>query len=511
MNKILKFFKSRLFVFAAILVLQVLFYIVLLMNIVELHPAIRAGMVIAGIGLAVYLAYKNQDPTYKLIWITLICVSPLLGILMYFFFSQRKIGRKLRRKLKEAGEGALLQLEQDEEVYKNIERADKGVARISDYIRETCYYPIYSDTGTEYFGTGEDFFERLVLELKGARRYIFMEYFILKRGYMLDTILDILKEKAAAGVEVRVMYDDMGCMFELPLHFVKKLERFGIKCAIFNRVKPALNSLFNNRDHRKITVIDGHTAFVGGANIADEYINLTKPFGIWKDACLMIKGKAAWGFLQMFLQMWDGNQKEATDTEALRPEDRTKADAGCGGFIQPFDDSPLYDVNVCERVYLNLIGRAKEYLYITTPYLILNDALTNAFIAAAISGVDVRIAVPHIPDKKGVFYVTRGSYRQLLESGVRIYEYTPGFLHSKICVCDDELAVVGSINMDYRSLFLQFECAALLYKTKTVEAVKRDFLDLLEVSEEMTLEKVKKWPWYVRLAETVCGVFAPMF
>ncbi|HIV16683.1 MAG TPA: cardiolipin synthase [Candidatus Alectryocaccobium stercorigallinarum] len=511
MNKILKFLKSRLFIFTVILVLQVLFYVVLFMNIVDLHPAIRVIIVAGSIVLAMYLMYKNQDPTYKVIWIALICISPLFGILMYFFFSQRKIGRKLRRKLKKAEEKALDELEQDKETYWKVEQSDKGVARISDYIRETCYFPAYGDTDTEYFGTGEDFFERLVLELKKARRYIFMEYFIFKRGYMLDTILDILKEKAANGVDIRIMYDDMGCMFELPLRFVKKLEKYGIKCAIFNRVKPALNSLFNNRDHRKIVVIDGHTAFVGGANIADEYINVIKPFGRWKDACLMMKGKAAWGFLMMFIQMWDGHQRESTDVKALRPTEGIAENTGQGGFVQPFDDSPLFETNVCERVYLSLINRANDYLYITTPYLILNDALTNAFIAAAISGVDVRIAVPHIPDKKGVFYVTRSSCRQLLESGVRIYEYTPGFLHSKICVCDDELAVVGSINMDYRSLFLQFECAALLYKTKTVADVKKDFLNICEVGEEMTLEKVKKWPWYVRFAEAVCGLFAPMF
>lgn len=511
MKKVRGIITSRIFVFFAIIGLQAWFYIALAMGIADLHPAINITITVVSIMLAFYLIYKNQDPTYKLVWIMAICLLPVFGILMYFFFSQRKMGRKLRRELKSMEQESVRYLEQEDQAFGEIVQADKGIARLSEYIRETRYFPIYGDTETTYFDSGESFFEQLVEELQNAKRYIFMEFFVIKAGYMSNTILDILKKKAAEGVEVRFMYDDMGCIFELPLHFDRELKKHGIKCVVFNKIRPALNSLFNNRDHRKIVIIDGHTSFVSGANIADEYINRKERFGHWKDACLMMKGKASWGFLIMFLQLWDSYQAVHTDVELLKPLPDEMTGTAASGYVQPFDDSPLHDINVCERVYLNIIGRAKDYLYLTTPYLIPNDALMNAITSAAISGVDVRITVPHIPDKKAVFYVTRSSYKQLIESGVRIYEYTPGFMHAKTLVSDDDLAIVGTINLDYRSLFLHFECAALLYKTSTVTDVKKDYLDTLEVCEEITLEKVNGRPWHTRFIEMVFGIFAPLF
>ena len=313
---------------------------------------------------------------------------------------------------------------------------------------------------------------RMLAELEKAQRYIFLEYFIIQPGVFWDSILDVLERKAAQGVEVRLLYDDMGCMFTLPQHYDQQMMAKGIQCRVFNRFRPVMTPRLNNRDHRKLMIIDGKVGFTGGINLADEYINAEQRFGYWKDAALRIEGDAAWNFTVMFLNFWNAFRPSETDYSAFRPQH--SAHPVQDGIVQPYADSPLDEEPVAETVYLNLLARAEQYVYIYTPYLAVGEEMLDALKNAAKRGVDVRLVLPGIPDKKLVFRLSRSYYLPLLQAGVRIYEYTPGFLHAKCWVSDDRAAVVGSINMDYRSLFLHFECGVLLQYNSQVAALRDD-------------------------------------
>jgi cardiolipin synthase len=353
-------------------------------------------------------------------------------------------------------------------------------------------------------------FECLLEELKKAERYIFLEYFIIEQGTMWSAILDILIEKAQQGVDVRVIYDDVGCLLKLPYGYDRHLESLGIKCRVFNPFRPVLSVRLNNRDHRKIAVIDGHTAITGGINLADEYINEVARFGHWKDTSILIQGEAVWNLVVMFLTLWDWLCGIKEDYEEFKPLPEYAEQFTSDGYVQPFADSPLDDESVSQSVFLNMIGGAKRYVYINTPYLILDFEMTTALCLAAKRGVDVRIVTPRIGDRWFVHAVTRSNYEVLIEAGVRIYEYTPGFMHAKTFVVDDQFAVVGTINLDYRSLYLHFECGAWLFKTKSVLEIKEDYLQTLAVSQLITLEECHNVKWYKKLARSLLRLFAPL-
>jgi len=346
--------------------------------------------------------------------------------------------------------------------------------------------------------------------LKKAEKFIFLEYFIIEEGVMWNSILDILKQKAEEGVDVRVIYDDAGCIFKLPYGYNKKLESMGIKCRVFNPLVPLLSSRINNRDHRKIAIIDGHTGFTGGINLADEYINEYEKFGHWKDSAIMIKGEAVWSMTVMFLSMWNYLDGSNEDFNKFKPDIEPLEESCKDGYVQPFADNPLDDETVGEIVYLNLINKARRYVYITTPYLIIDNEIITALTSAAKGGVDVRIITPYCGDKWYVHEVTRSYYRTLIESGVKIYEYTPGFIHSKTFVVDDEYGVVGTINMDYRSLFLHFECGVWMYKCRTIRDIKKDFNDTLKMCREITIEELNEIKWYKTLERMILRIFAPL-
>ena len=347
-------------------------------------------------------------------------------------------------------------------------------------------------------------------ELEKAEHYIFLEYFIIEEGQMWDPILEILRRKAAQGVDVRVLYDDLGCIFKLPDGYDKLLESYGIRACVFNPFIPVLNLRMNNRDHRKICVIDGHTGFTGGINLADEYINVRELHGHWKDTAIMLKGDAVWSLTVMFLTMWDFVKGEKSDYELYRPQIHQNVQYPHDGLVQPFTDNPLDNEPVGENVYLNMINRAQRYVYITTPYLIISNEMMTALTNAAKSGVDVRIITPHVPDKWYVHMVSQAHYSQLIEAGVRIFEYTPGFIHAKSFVADDLYAVVGTINLDYRSLYLHFECATWLYRCSCIAAIYEDFKHTQEVSQEITLADCRAVPFRKRLLRNVLKVFAPL-
>ncbi|WP_330386583.1 cardiolipin synthase [Tindallia californiensis] len=474
------------------------------------------------LSLVVFLWVMNSqiNPAYKIAWIIPILLFPIFGGLFYLFLGRSRMSRKVSQRMKAyemATMKALMrQRSKSEDYLRQIEDSRQDAAIQARYINHYAGYPLYPEQYNQYLDAGEVKFEKLLEELEKAERYIFMEYFIIEEGLMWNRILEILKKKADAGVDVRLIYDDVGCLFTLPHGYDKKMEEMGIKCCIFNPLVPVLSLRQNNRDHRKITVIDGTVAFTGGINLADEYINKIEKFGHWKDTAILMKGESVWSFTVMFLSMWDYLRDVSENFEQFKPRQIPSKDQSrekettSKGYIQPFADSPLDQEPVSETVYLNLIYRAQKYVYITTPYLILANEMVTALCAAAKGGVDVRIITPHKWDKRLVHAVTRTFYKALIQSGVKIYEYTPGFMHSKTFVVDDHYAVVGTINMDYRSLYLHFECGVWMFDTECIAEMKNDFTETLKVCQRVTMEEYRERKWYKVLTGSILRIFAPM-
>ncbi len=508
MKKILRFITQRVVITALLIVLQVLLLFGFIWKLDNYFVYFYAGSVLLSLLITLGIINSKSNPAYKIAWLIPILLFPVFGGLVYLLFGSDRTGRYLRKKLQGIG------TEMDNvigEAYRRsgAEQLPPDAANQSRYISHCAYCPPYQNTTTEYLPLGEVKFERMVEELKKAKHYIFLEYFIIQEGKMWNTILDILRQKAAEGVDVRVIYDDMGCIMILPTGYDKTLEQMGIKCRIFNPFVPILSSRFNTRDHRKICVIDGNVGFTGGINLADEYINAYEKHGHWKDTSILLKGEAVFNLTVMFLSMWDylDGTTGKTDYSRYYP---TVWDENAKGYVQPFADNPLDDEAVGETVYLNLINKAKRYVYITTPYLILSSEMFTALTSAAKCGVDVRIITPHVPDKWYVHAVSRSHYQPLIEAGVKIYEYTPGFIHAKTFVVDDDYAVVGTINLDYRSLYLHFECAVWMYQTPSVAQVRDDFFKTQQISQEITLEECRSLSFPRRLGRSVLRVFAPL-
>ena len=454
-----------------------------------------------------------MNPAYKIAWIIPIMLFPILGGLFYLFFGGNRMGKKTKVKMESILGKMTENLKDDGHVLEMIRQQSVEAANQSRYIGKYSNYPPYCNEYAEYLSSGEEKFKKLKEELKKAEHFIFLEYFIIEEGIMWNSILEILIEKVNEGLDVRVIYDDAGSMTTLPYGYNQKLEKLGIQCCVFNPMIPVISKKLNHRDHRKICIIDGHTGFTGGINLADEYINEYEKHGHWKDAAIMVKGQAVWSLTVMFLSMWDYLRGTSTD-EKQYPSCRefwdSDADQLNDGFVQPFADSPLDQESVGEGVYLNFINKAKRYVYITTPYLIIDNEMITALCMAAKNGVDVRIITPYHYDKWFVHSVSRSYYNTLIASGVRIYEYLPGFIHSKTCVADDEYGLVGTINMDYRSLYLHFECATLIYHCNVIQTMLADFLKTQRKSQPITLEDCKNRKWYQKCNSYVLGLLAPL-
>lgn len=507
MKKILRFLTQRVVLTALLILIQALLLFGIIWKLNNYFIYFYAFSVLLSLLLTLRIINNKSNPAFKIAWLIPILLFPVLGGLVYLVFGSDRTGKYIRNKMgrieKEMQDGISKANERS-----GIEKMPPDVVNQSHYISNSAHCPPYKNTTVEYLPMGEVKFERMVQELKKAKRYIFMEYFIIQEGTMWNTILDVLEEKAKEGVDVRVIYDDMGCILTLPTGYEKTLREKGIQCQIFNPFIPILSSHFNTRDHRKICVIDGNVGFTGGINLADEYINGYEKHGHWKDTAILLKGEAVFSLTTMFLSMWDYLiKKEGDDYAAYYPD---SWDENAQGIVQPFADNPLDDEAVGETVYLNLINKAKRYVYITTPYLILSNEMVTAMNTAAKSGVDVRIITPHVPDKWYVHAVSRSYYEMLVEAGVKIYEYTPGFVHAKTFVVDDEYAVVGTINLDYRSLYLHFECAAWMYKASCVTDVRDDFLKTQQMSQEITLEECRNISIPRRLGRSVLRVLAPL-
>ena len=473
---------------------------------------IYGGFTLLSAFVILYVINKDENPSFKLAWIIPITVIPVFGTLLYLFLELQWEGKIINRKLRENISDTQPYLKQNPRYMEQLAKTSRSNANLAAYIENSGSYPVYGNTNVKYYPVGEEMFEDMKKELEKAKRFIFMEYFIVERGEMWDSLLEILERKVQEGVEVRFMYDGMCCLVLLPYSYPRELRAKGLKAKMFAPIRPALSTYQNNRDHRKILVIDGHTAFTGGINLADEYINRKVRFGHWKDTGIMVKGDAVTSFTMMFLQMWNITEKEPEDYgRYLRdPEFFYPPELSMEGFVIPYGDSPLDQETVGELVYLDIINTARNYVHIMTPYLILNYELVQALQFAAKRGVETIIIMPHIPDKEYAFLLAKAHYEELIRAGVQIYEYTPGFVHAKVFTSDDEKAVVGTINMDYRSLYLHFECAAYIYRNEVIKDVERDFKETLAKSQVITLEECRHYPWYKKFAGRVLRLFAPL-
>lgn len=490
MKKILRFLISRVFWFSLLIVVQIGIFAVILFNISSYSTYLYAAFVLFSLIIVIWLVAKDDNPSYKITWIILIMTLPVVSWFFYLKFGNKTLPHRYWEKIaaNEAAHPALFTAEEGDTAALLEQYPRHRV--LTDYIRNISGFPAYGGTQVEYAPLGEDFFRQLMRELPKAKKFIFLEYFILEKGLMWDSVLEILRERAAAGVEVCVIYDDFGCIQRLSASYPKELAGFNIKAVPYNPMRPSMDPSLNYRDHRKICVIDGQVGFTGGINLADEYINKVERFGHWKDTSVLLRGAAVRSLTRMFLQQWTLNA--GSDT-LDRPEEEylTALALPAQGYVQPYPDSPLDHFNAAENAYLHLIQRADHYVYITTPYLILDNEFVTTLKTTAESGVDVRIITPSHPDKWYVHMVSRSYYQTLIQSGVKIYEYQPGFIHAKMCLCDDEAAMVGTANLDYRSLYLHYENAVLLYHTPVLAEIKKDIEETLEKSRLITIEELR--------------------
>lgn len=511
LKKIVKALTSRVAIIGVLLVIQLAWIFIFLFRMVSYSTWITTAFVVLSIMVVAYIINKKSNPSVKLAWVVPILIFPLFGGLLYLAVGTKRPQRRMRRALQKADELTKPCEMKNDSLIETVRKKDPHMAGQMQYLAQNGY-PVYKNTRAEYFALGDDNFPVMLKELKEARHYIFLEYFIIQEGTMWNSILEILKQKAAEGLDVRLIYDDVGSLFKLPGDYVKTMEAAGIKCLRFNPFIPFLSVIMNNRDHRKILVVDGHTAFTGGINLADEYININSHFGHWKDTGVMLKGDAVWSLTLMFLNMWNAFRPTDTNLDAFRPHVwHPEPFEGVGaGYVQPYADTPLDDEILAENVYMNLINGATKYVYIFTPYLITDHEMTTSLCLAAKRGVDVRIITPGIPDKKTVFQLTRSHYPELLDNGVKIYEYTPGFVHAKCVVSDDKVATVGTINFDYRSLYLHFECGTLHYDNDAVKRVRDDFLATVEKSRQITEYRTGRISLTKELYYAVLRLFAPL-
>ena len=495
--------------FAALgFVIQVVWIIMLCLKLNDYSAAISLGSSVLALCVAFYIYGKDMNAGFKLPWIIAILAFPVLGLCLYFLFGRPGATKHMRQHFEKIDADLEGTLVQDENVLKNLEATDFAVANQARYLWKCAGYPAWQNTDVEFHKTAEEGLEAQKRELRKAKKFIFMEYHAIEESSAFLELKEILVQKAKEGVDVRVFYDDVGSFVFINKDFIKRMEAVGIQCRVFNPMHPFLNIFMNNRDHRKITVIDGKVGFTGGYNLAEEYFNRTHPYGYWKDTGIMLTGDAVRNLTVMFLEMWNAVRKTDMDYDKYLP--KVEYTAKEQGFVQPYADSPLDHETTGENVYMNLIKNAKHEIFFTTPYLIITDEMSRELRMAARRGVDVRIVTPGIPDKKMVYQMTRSYYSELARNGVRIYEYTPGFIHAKQCVCDGESATVGTINMDYRSLYLHFENGVLMYHYDAVAEIRKDFEDIFAASTEVTEKYNGRKSVPARMGRGVLRLFSPL-
>ena len=554
---------SRMIIVALLIILQIIWIWLVFEALAEYNTIIQICTAVLGVILVLVVVNKDEVPEYKMPWLLVIVISPILGGVLFIFFGSNQPGRRMKREYMRLEREAGRVICQNEKTLAALEEKDAVAAAQAKYIYESSRSPVYDGTHTQYFPMGEDMFPAMVRELKKAEKFVFLEYFIIEEGRFLNTILEILQRKMQEGVEVRIMYDDIGSIGKVRMGYARKLRKMGFNAQVFRPFLPFISTVHNNRDHRKIMVIDNRVAFTGGINLADEYINEKLRFGTWKDTGIMVEGDCVAEFTCMFLTLWDLQARQLSDypkyaeyhpvsaenvdtpltetagvseEQTMIAAEQAAAEGATGeavqtdscavatadvcapllsvrerGYVACFGDgpAPFYEEQVGKNIYLNILNNATDYVYISTPYLVCDNELLSAIRLAARRGVDVRLITPHIPDKKVVYLITRSSYSSLMEAGVKIYEYTPGFIHAKNFLSDDKYAVVSTINLDYRSLVHHFECGVWMYKTSCLKDIKADHEKLFTECEEMTLETARQ-SVPKRVVSAIGSLFAPM-
>ena len=505
MKRIFKLLFGRFTIGTVLIIAQVLFIILIAERAYNVYKWMSVLVLVLEILLILDLANRDMPADLKLPWLMVVTLVPVAGIIIYSLFS-RNLARKKQIKFSKtihSNSQAILNNERDEKI-------DLGYYKdCSKYIENTCGCIPFNNTKSTYYDCGESFFNDYLTDLSKAESFIFMEYFIIERGVMFDSVLEILKEKVKNGVEVRLIYDDIGTIGKVPARFYKELRSLGINCIKFNPFLPFVSAIHNNRDHRKITVIDGKVGYIGGINFADEYINVINLFGYWKDSTIRVEGVATKQLTVMFLQNFDVQTRKEDDYQKyLNVEVPIFENEG---IVLPLCDgpSPIYSDLIGENTYLNLINHAKEDIKISTPYLILDSQMQNAIIAAVKRGIRVQIFAPHVPDKKTIFALTRSNYLSLLKQGVEIYEYQPGFIHTKNILIDNEVAIVGTINLDYRSLVHHYECGIMLYRTPSIIDIKNDFDNITRQSIYVNPKTFKLKP-LEKFVARILKIFSPI-
>ena len=496
---------TRIIVSALLLIIQLGFMFNVLYDFSVNSAWAYSFSMILGIITVITIINRRGDPDHKIAWIVFILLFPIFGITVFLLWGGGRVMPYIRKKMRICETKYMHYLKEERQVRDKLRYYDMFHSRQADYLTGESGYPLYDGTSTEYLSPGEKFFPRFLEELEKAEKYIFIEFFILAEGEMWDKVHAILKEKLKKGVEIKIIFDDFGSIKRQGKGFITSLKAEGIEVAVFNPINPIMNIFMNNRDHRKIVVIDGKVAVTGGINIGDEYINKEERFGYWLDSAIIIEGKAVKSFLAMFCTMWEFTNNKRIKMRSYIA-DHSLPDEG---FVIPYADDPLNDCNPAEGLYMQILNSAQKYVYIVTPYLIIDNTMKSALHMAAKSGIDIRIVTPHIPDKWYVHPVTQYNYLELLEAGIKIYEYTPGFVHSKLFVSDDKIATVGTVNMDYRSFVFHFECGAWICDNSTVLDIRNQFNDILTQSQEIKIEEWQNRGTLKRIKQAILHIFAP--
>lgn len=506
---VLRVIFSRTALILLLILLQLATFAGLLTILKDYMVYIYGVILVVQAGVIIYIMNEQTCPEFTRTWILLILIFPVFGCAFYVYakleLGTHFVGEQLKKRQMETWP----YLNQKKSILEDLRSSKPANANLAHYMNRSLHFPVYRNTKATYFSCGEEKFPALIEQMKQAKRFIFLEYFIVAEGYMWGSILKVLKEKAAQGLDVRFMYDGMCSISLLPYNYPKMIEKYGIRCKMFSPIRPVLTTAQNNRDHRKICVIDGKVGFTGGINLGDEYINRQERFGYWKDTAVMLEGDAVQSLTMLFLQMWNVTERkpEHYGRYLTKPAGKLRRELG---FVMPYGDSPFDHEDVGEEVYCHILNHAKKYVHIMTPYLILDSKMMDALCRAAKSGIDVKIIMPGIPDKKYAFALAKTYYKELIKAGVKIYEFTPGFVHAKIFVSDNDTATIGTINLDYRSLYLHFECGVWMYQSKAVWQVKADMEDTLEKCEEINIEFCQKRPAAIRTFLGVVRLFAPL-
>lgn len=500
------FSRTALILLLILLQIGVLFY---LATALQEHAFYVYGILtIVQAGVVIYIINEKGNPEFMCTWIILILILPVFGCLLYIYVKLEIGSRFIRERTGMIDLETKEYLKQKKSTIEELRKSKPANANLSRYLNQ-LHFPTYRNTKASYYGCGEENFPIMLEELEKAEKYIFLEYFIIDEGFMWNSILKILKEKAQNGVEVRLMYDGMNSISRLTHDYPKEMQKYNIHCKMFSPIVPILSTTQNNRDHRKICVIDGKVAFTGGLNLADEYINKKERFGYWKDTAVMLEGDAVQSMTMLFLQMWNVTETKPEDYKKYLTV-KSKELRRELGYVIPYGDSPFDREDVGKEVYYHILNHAKKYVHIMTPYLILDREMITALTRAAKSGIDVKIIMPFIPDKWYAFAVAKTFYRELISAGVKIYEYLPGFVHAKVFVSDDDTVTVGTINLDYRSLYLHFENGVFIYNNPVVREVEMDYQNTLKKCMRISVADLNKINPFMLLAGKVLRLLAPL-